>query len=68
MAEWRQTITHGSENEGKVGVSGDINVDTSREYKKKELQMYWIDAFEDRFNHPGTIYLFGKVFYSFMNS
>lgn len=62
MTEWRQGVLQGNESEGKVGVTREINVDTSKEYKKKEIQMYWIDAFEDRFNSAGTIYLFGKVF------
>ena len=25
------------------------------------LHMYWLDAFEDPYNAPGTVYLFGKV-------
>ena len=25
------------------------------------LRMYWIDAFEDPYKHPGTVWLFGKV-------
>lgn len=25
------------------------------------LRMYWLDAFEDPFKHPGTIWMFGKV-------
>jgi hypothetical protein len=23
--------------------------------------MFWLDAFEDPFKHPGTVWLFGKV-------
>lgn len=29
---------------------------------KKFLRMYWLDAHEDAFKHPGTVWLFGKVF------
>ena len=25
------------------------------------LHFFWIDAYEDQFNAPGTVYLFGKV-------
>ncbi len=28
----------------------------------KVLRMYWIDAYEDAFKHPGTVWLFGKVY------
>ena len=28
---------------------------------QKVLRMYWLDAFEDGFKHPGTVWLFGKV-------
>ena len=28
----------------------------------KVLRMYWLDAFEDYFKHPGTVWLFGKVY------
>merc|ERR1719471_2392264 len=28
---------------------------------KKFLRMYWLDAHEDPFKHPGTVWLFGKV-------
>lgn len=24
--------------------------------------MYWLDAYEDTYKHPGTVWLFGKVF------
>lgn len=24
--------------------------------------MFWLDAYEDSFKHPGTVWLFGKVF------
>ena len=29
---------------------------------KKFLRMYWLDAYEDPFKHPGTVWLFGKVY------
>ena len=28
---------------------------------KRFLRMYWLDAHEDPFKHPGTVWLFGKV-------
>ena len=28
---------------------------------EKVLRMYWLDAYEDPFKHPGTVWLFGKV-------
>ena len=28
----------------------------------KVLRMYWLDAFEDTYKHPGTVWLFGKVY------
>ncbi|ESN96944.1 hypothetical protein HELRODRAFT_193403 [Helobdella robusta] len=28
---------------------------------EKVLKMYWLDAFEDHFKHPGVVFLFGKV-------
>ncbi|GMT27750.1 hypothetical protein PFISCL1PPCAC_19047, partial [Pristionchus fissidentatus] len=31
---------------------------------KKTIRMFWIDAYEDFRNHPGTVYLFGRVFTS----
>lgn len=29
--------------------------------KDGKLQMYWFDAYEDQWNQPGVVYLFGKV-------
>lgn len=29
---------------------------------EKVLRMYWLDAFEDVYKHPGTVWLFGKVY------
>ena len=29
---------------------------------EKVLRMYWLDAFEDTYKHPGTVWLFGKVY------
>ena len=29
---------------------------------EKVLRMYWLDAFEDAYKHPGTVWLFGKVY------
>ena len=28
------------------------------------LQFYWLDAYEDLYNQPGTVFLFGKVWLS----
>ena len=28
----------------------------------KVLRMYWLDAFDDYYKHPGTVWLFGKVY------
>ena len=28
------------------------------------LQFYWLDAYEDPYNQPGTVFLFGKVWLS----
>ena len=25
------------------------------------LRMFWLDAYEDKYNQPGTVYLFGKI-------
>jgi len=32
------------------------------------MQMYWLDAFEDPYLQPGTVYLFGKTFIESANS
>jgi len=29
--------------------------------KDNKLRMYWLDAYEDPYNQPGVLYLFGKV-------
>ena len=59
------------------GASGGENADTaqvevkveagklpliSNEAGDKVLRMYWLDAFEDQYKHPGTVWLFGKVY------
>ena len=33
----------------------------TNEAGEKVLRMYWLDAYEDPFKHPGTVWLFGKV-------
>ena len=38
-----------------------IDVDTDNRFNTEELLVYWIDASEDKFNNPGTVYIFGKV-------
>ena len=51
----------------KMSISGDIHVDigtlptTKNEKGENVLRMYWLDAYEDPFKQPGTVYLFGKV-------
>ena len=53
--------------EQEMSVSGDIQVDSGtlptvlNEKGDTVLRMYWLDAFEDPFKHPGTVWLFGKV-------
>lgn len=50
-----------------MSVSGDIQVDSgalptvTNEKGESVLRMYWLDAYEDPFKHPGTVHLFGKV-------
>lgn len=45
----------------------DVQVDSSKlplttnEEGEQVLRMYWFDAYEDYFNQPGVVYLFGKV-------
>lgn len=45
----------------------DITIDSSAlplsedERGNKFLQFYWIDAFEDPYHQPGTVFLFGKI-------
>lgn len=33
-----------------------------KENEQQMIRMYWLDAYEDNIKHPGTIYLFGRVF------
>ena len=48
-------------------VAQEVNIDLSKlptvksEAGEDVLRMYWIDAFEDPYKHPGTVWLFGKV-------
>ena len=50
-----------------MSVSGDIHVDSgtlptvTNENGETVLRFYWLDAHEDPFKHPGTVWLFGKV-------
>ncbi|RXG56638.1 DNA polymerase alpha catalytic subunit [Armadillidium vulgare] len=54
--------------------SVDIKIDSSELplIKNSEgdqvLQLFWLDAHEDYFSHPGTVYIFGKVFVKSANS
>ena len=32
-----------------------------RDEGERVLPFYWLDAYEDSFNQPGTVFLFGKV-------
>jgi hypothetical protein len=55
MEEWRAF--------GNVDSTPVINADNVAPLNSAEIQMYWIDAYEDRFTNPGTVFLFGKVLY-----
>ncbi|KAK3094405.1 hypothetical protein FSP39_001308, partial [Pinctada imbricata] len=43
----------------------DVQVDSlplvANEKGEQVLRFYWLDAYEDQYNNPGTVYLFGKV-------
>eukprot|EP01117_Protostelium_nocturnum_P013402 TRINITY_DN4996_c0_g1_i2.p1 TRINITY_DN4996_c0_g1~~TRINITY_DN4996_c0_g1_i2.p1 ORF type:complete len:1200 (-),score=325.24 TRINITY_DN4996_c0_g1_i2:2633-6232(-) len=58
MDEWRQ-MTENASDEPKNAVTDQF---ISEFLKQESIRMYWIDAHEDKI-HPGTIYLFGKVFW-----
>ena len=46
-----------------------IDVDAPVKYTNDEkMEVFWIDAYEDKYNPSGTIYLFGKVFIADINS
>ena len=53
---------------GTQAIAQDINIDTSKlptvktEDGEDVLRMYWLDAFEDPYKHPGTVWMFGKVY------
>ena len=53
---------------GTQAVAQDVTIDTSKlplvktEEGEDVLRMYWLDAFEDPYKHPGTVWLFGKVY------
>ncbi|KAH7725302.1 DNA polymerase alpha catalytic subunit [Aphelenchoides avenae] len=44
----------------KADVSADSFIETNED-GQQVLTMYWLDAFEDAHNKPGTVYLFGRV-------
>ncbi|KAJ8309966.1 hypothetical protein KUTeg_011831 [Tegillarca granosa] len=54
-------------NNNQSEVMTDIQVDTSQlplvtnEAGEQVLRFYWLDAYEDPYNNPGSIFLFGKV-------
>ncbi|BFZ06575.1 hypothetical protein BsWGS_09614 [Bradybaena similaris] len=65
------TLTVGWDHAGSTGQSEapvDIQVDTSKlpltsnATGEHVLKFYWLDAFEDPYHQPGTVYLFGKVY------
>ncbi|CAG5130361.1 unnamed protein product, partial [Candidula unifasciata] len=64
------TLTVGWDNAGSTGqsVPVDVQVDTSKlpltsnATGEQVLRFYWLDAFEDPYHQPGTVYLFGKVY------
>ncbi|XP_040576162.1 DNA polymerase alpha catalytic subunit [Lepeophtheirus salmonis] len=35
---------------------------------EKVLKIYWLDAYEDIYKHPGTVWLFGKVYIKSLNT
>ena len=57
-----------------MSISGDIKVDTgslpttTNEKGETVMRMYWLDAYEDPFKQPGTVYLFGKVWVESANA
>ena len=38
-----------------------VEIDAEKQFHNEQIQLYWLDATEDRFSNPGTVYLFGKV-------
>ncbi|XP_076048772.1 DNA polymerase alpha catalytic subunit [Oratosquilla oratoria] len=50
-----------------TSVISDVQIDSSKlpvttdENGDQVLRFFWLDAYEDYFNNPGTVYLFGKV-------
>ncbi|GFR77685.1 DNA polymerase, partial [Elysia marginata] len=65
-----EQLTVGWENVGAAEgqSSSDVQVDSSQlplvtdSAGDQVLRLYWLDAFEDAFKHPGVVYLFGKVY------
>ncbi|XP_041482401.1 DNA polymerase alpha catalytic subunit-like isoform X2 [Lytechinus variegatus] len=61
-----ETIKGEVEEEGFVKM--DVKVDssslplTTNDEGEKVLRMYWLDAYEDPYKQPGTVFLFGKVY------
>ena len=45
----------------KFSINHDNNNSQIVNQTHEQLIMYWIDAIEDKINHPGTVYLIGKV-------
>ena len=63
-SKWSAMISEQMDGDAKEMV--DINVDSSSlplidVEGEKVLRFFFLDAYEDRYNQPGTVYLFGKV-------
>jgi DNA polymerase alpha subunit A len=68
LSEWSSNefgnATSSSSSEGIVDVqvdAGDLPLTEGKD-GKKVFRMYWLDAYEDPFKHPGTVWLFGKIY------
>lgn len=57
-----------SEEKKEEFVSTEIQIDSgtlplvTNDKNEKVFRFYWLDAYEDPFKHPGTVWLFGKVY------
>ena len=83
MDDWRSSDFGGSSGDNTIAdvhvdaadlplIEREVEMELDEEGKKvkvtkKFLRMYWLDAHEDPFKHPGTVWLFGKVRCSMIN-
>ena len=44
-----------------VSIDSSVLPTIKNEEGEDVLRMYWLDAYEDAYQHPGTVWLFGKV-------